>query len=126
RVTAAAKIAQAGYPLGFIIAPLMIYPGYQSGYAELFSRLAAMLNPQPASLSFELITHRFTTSAKKIILERFPNTGLDLNEANRRRKYGRYGLAKYIYAQDDYSELQNTILELVKEYFPQAEIEYFT
>lgn len=126
RVTAAAKIARAGYPLGFIIAPLMIYPGYQSGYAEIFSRLAAMLQPQPDCLSFELITHRFTASAKKIILERFPNTDLDLNEANRRRKYGRYGLAKYIYAQDDYTRLQKTILELIKDNFPRAEIEYFT
>ena len=126
RVAAANQIARAGYPLGFIIAPLFIYPGYQADYAALFEQLSLALNPRPERLSFELITHRFTARAKNIIRERFPGTRLDLDETGRRRKYGRYGLVKYIYSQSDYSELQKNILAALGRFFPKAEIEYFT
>jgi spore photoproduct lyase len=126
RVAAANQIARAGYPLGFIIAPLFIYPGYQADYEAMFEQLAITLKPRPKKLSFELITHRFTTRAKNIILERFPGTKLDLDETGRRRKYGRYGLVKYIYPQNDYSELQKNILTAIDRFFPEAEIEYFT
>jgi spore photoproduct lyase len=126
RIEAARRIARAGYPFGFIIAPLFIYPGYQADYADLFQRLRDALNPPPAGLSFEFITHRFTASAKKIILQRFPATGLDLDEAGRRRKFGRYGLVKYIYPPEEYAKLQQTVLGLTERYFPGAEVEYFT
>jgi spore photoproduct lyase len=126
RIAAARQIAQADYPLGFIIAPLFIYPGYQAEYAAMFEQLAATLKPLPAHLSFELITHRFTARAKHIILERFPQTKLDLDETKRRRKFGRYGLAKYIYNQNDYNELQKNIFSALERFFPKAKIEYFT
>jgi spore photoproduct lyase len=126
RIAAANQIAQAGYPLGFIIAPLFIYPGYQDEYTAMLAQLATALNPLPEQLSFELITHRFTTRAKKTILERFPGTKLDLDETKRSRKFGRYGLVKYIYAPDDYHELQKNIYATVEHFFPKAEIEYFT
>lgn len=126
RITAAKQMAGAGYPLGFIIAPLFIYPGYQEGYQHLFAKLAENLQPVPQDLTFELITHRFTTSAKNIITERFPGTGLDLDESKRRRKYGRYGLAKYIYNETDYTALKELLPALIHQYFPQASIEYFT
>lgn len=126
RILAANKMAQSGYPLGFIIAPLFIYENYQAGYTELFRTLADTLKPIPDNLSFELITHRFTKSAKNVILERFPSTKLDLNETTRRRKFGRYGLVKYIYNEEDYHALKENIISLVKRYFPKAEIEYFT
>lgn len=126
RFEAANKIIQSGYPSGFIIAPLFIYPGYQAGYAELFRRLSASLKIIPDDLSFELITHRFTQSAKKIILERFPNTKLDLDETTRRRKFGKYGLVKYVYPEKNYLQLKEDILEAIKRYFPKAQIEYYT
>jgi spore photoproduct lyase len=126
RITAAGQVAEAGYPLGFIIAPLFIYPGYAAGYEDLFQKLSQTLHPIPPNLSFELITHRFTRSAKNVILERFPNTGLDMDEDKRKRKFGRYGLAKYIYNDTDYAELKQTLLGLVEKYFPDAQLEYFT
>jgi spore photoproduct lyase len=126
RIAAANQITQAGYPLGFIIAPLFIYPGYEADYAAMFEQLAATLNPRPEQLSFELITHRFTARAKNIILERFPGTRLDLDETKRRRKFGRYGLVKYIYAPNDYRELQKNIFAAIERFFPKAKIEYFT
>jgi len=126
RINAAKQIALAGYPLGFIIAPLFVYQNYQSDYSDLFKELANALQPPPPDLSFELITHRFTKSAKKIILEHFPNTKLDLDETTRRKKYGKYGLIKYIYPEDEYQKLKETILELLKRFFPTSLIEYFT
>lgn len=126
RITAAGQLAQAQYPLGFIIAPLFIYPSYETAYQELFKQLAASLPSDLPSLTFELITHRFTKKAKNIILERFPNTGLDLDETNRRRKYGQYGLIKYIYPAAEYLKLKTTITQLINQFFPNAEIEYFT
>ncbi len=126
RITAANKIAEAGYPLGFIIAPLFIYPGYEEGYADLFRELAHSLKDVPSDLTFELITHRFTNSAKKIILERFPNTSLDLNESLRRRKFGRFGLVKYIYPEAAYLRLKQNIITLLERFFPASPIEYFT
>lgn len=126
RIRAANKIAQSGYSLGFIIAPLFIYDRYHEGYTELFRKLADTLKPVPKDLTFELITHRFTKNAKKVIHERFPNTKLDLNEISRRKKFGRYGLVKYIYNEPDYQELKNIMMGLVKRFFPQSKIEYFT
>jgi len=126
RIMAAGKLSKAGYPLGFIIAPLFAYPGYQEGYDHLFSKLAENLHPIPPDLSFELITHRFTQRAKNVILERFPGTGLDLDETKRRRKYGQYGLVKYFYNETDYSALKELLFNLIRTYFPQASIEYFT
>jgi spore photoproduct lyase len=126
RITAAQKIARAGFPLGFVIAPLFIYPGSETDYTELFKKLAAALNPVPPDLTFELITHRFTKSAKNIILQRFPNTQLDLDETGRRRKFGKYGLVKYVYPETNYTRLKEFILENVGRFFPEARIEYFT
>ena len=126
RIAAAGQIARAGYPLGFIIAPLFIYPGYEAGYRDLFRQLAQTLDPIPSDLSFELITHRFTASAKRVILERFPGTRLDLDETRRRRKFGKYGLVKYIYPETEYAELKETIQRWLIRFFPMARIEYFT
>ena len=73
-------MAAAGYPLGFIIAPLFLYVQWQADYRKLLEELAEWLQPyHPPSLSFELISHRFTARAKKIILERFPHTKLEMD-----------------------------------------------
>jgi spore photoproduct lyase len=126
RISAAQKIARAGFPLGFIIAPLFIYPGFEADYTELFRKLSVVLEPTPPDLTFEFITHRFTKSAKNTILERFPNTQLDLDETTRRRKFGKYGLVKYIYPEAEYTRLKEFILGNVEQFFPRARVEYYT
>lgn len=126
RISAAQKIARAGFPLGFIIAPLFIYPSCEADYTELFRKLSVALDPVPPDLTFEFITHRFTKSAKNVILERFPNTQLDLDETTRRRKFGKYGLVKYVYLEAEYTRLKEFILGNVKQFFPRARVEYFT
>ncbi|MCX9077986.1 MAG: spore photoproduct lyase, partial [Candidatus Methanoperedens sp.] len=90
RLDAAVKIAAAGYPTGFIIAPLMIYEGWKEQYLELLEglkiKMSGIITAEP--MTFELIQHRFTPTAKKYILERFPNTKLDMDESQRMLKWG--------------------------------------
>ena len=77
---AACKIASSGYPIGFIIAPIMIYNNWKDDYRELFNELKSQLGDYKEEITFELIQHRFTATAKELILTRFPKTELDLNE----------------------------------------------
>lgn len=127
RLEAAGKVARAHYPLGFILAPLMRYEGWQEEYQKLFIELEKTLTPEAvADLTFELIMFRFTTSSKKLILERFPNTKLDLDETTRAYKFGKYGRGKYIYPKEEAGELREFIEELIKTHFPAATINYFT
>ncbi|MBN6186037.1 spore photoproduct lyase [Aneurinibacillus sp. BA2021] len=127
RIEAAGKVAHAGYPLGFIIAPLYRFDGWQQGYRELLERLEAMLPAEAKrDLTFELIQHRFTKTAKAVIEKRYPKTKLEMNEEGRRYKWGRYGRGKYVYKNEEAKELQETMEEMLFYYFPQAKIEYFT
>jgi len=59
-----------------------------------------------AALTFELIQHRFTARGKKIILEVFPRTKLDLDEEKRRYRYGKFGYSKYVYPKEAEAEMQ--------------------
>jgi len=126
RVKAAARVAEAAYPLGFIIAPILVYDGWQHDYANLLRELQAGLSPGArAGLTFEFITHRFTARAKTNILDIFPRTGLPLNETERRYKFGQFGYGKYIYPAEVFEEVKNYMYRQVEQFFPQARVEYF-
>lgn len=126
RIEAAGKIAEAGYPLGFIIAPIMRYDGWQEGYIHLLEKLAARLSKAPTTrLSFELIQHRFTKTAKNTIMQRYPKTKLDMNEEQRQLKWGRYGKFKYVYPKDTVDEMKDLFDTYIPKLFAQAEILYF-
>ncbi|SHK24970.1 spore photoproduct lyase [Desulforamulus aeronauticus] len=125
RVAAASKVARAGYPLGFLVAPIMIYAGWQQGYSELFAELDRVLDPlSRKDLTFELITHRFTRRAKNNIQEIFPKSQLDMNEEYRQFKYGQFGYGKYIYPKESMSEVKVHLENLLNRYFPEAKVEY--
>ncbi len=127
RLEAAGKMAKAGYPLGFIVAPIMRHSEWKYQYGKLFENLHKQIKIiADNEISFELIQHRFTTTAKNVILERFPNTKLDMDESSRKKKWGRYGRVKYVYPKDEAQEIKEYITELIHQYFPNANIEYFT
>lgn len=66
RLEAARKVANAGYPLGFIIAPIYLHEDWKAGYYELFQHLSESLKDTVIEdLTFEMIQHRFTKPAKK-------------------------------------------------------------
>lgn len=127
RLEAARKVAMAGYPLGFIIAPLYMHEGWEEGYLELFERLEEQLKGvETPNLTFELIQHRFTKPAKKVIEKRYPKTKLEMDEEKRKYKWGRYGIGKYIYPDEEADDLEAAMRSNVKRYFPNAYVEYFT
>ncbi|MBO8170337.1 MAG: spore photoproduct lyase [Bacillaceae bacterium] len=126
RIEAAGKVGHAGYPLGFIIAPLMVFDGWEAEYEDLLKRLQQTLPDDIEDITFELITHRFTKTAKRVILERYPKTKLEMNEAERKYKWGKYGRGKYVYPDDKASMLREHLEQMIGHYFPASRIEYFT
>ncbi|WP_091270148.1 spore photoproduct lyase [Alteribacillus persepolensis] len=127
RIEAAAKVAQAGYPLGFIVAPIYLHEGWREGYHDMFEKLEASL-PDAAkkNVTFEFIQHRFTKPAKRVIQKNYPMTKLELDESKRKMKWGRYGIYKYVYSKDEQNEMKQTLEASMNEFFPQASLEYFT
>jgi len=127
RIEAARKVAEAGYPLGFIVAPIYLHEGWKNGYREMFEKLEAEL-PDYAKkdLTFEFIQHRFTKPAKKVILQNYPMTKLELDEEKRKWKWGRYGIGKYVYKDEEQAEIRETLSGYLRRFFPDAKLEYFT
>ncbi len=125
RVRAAGLVYQAGYPTGFLIAPIFIYDDWQEEYDELLKSLKETINSQGSGLSFELITHRFTERAKKIIEKVYPETPLPMNEETRQFKYGQFGYGKYVYPPETMNKIETFMKEIINKYFPEAEIKYF-
>ncbi|MEJ9228957.1 spore photoproduct lyase [Peribacillus butanolivorans] len=127
RMEAARKVAGAGYPLGFIVAPIYRHEAWKEGYFELFERLSeALKGVDIPDLTFELIQHRFTGPAKKVIQKNYPKTKLELDETKRKYKWGRYGIGKYVYLTEEAAELETTIRGYIAKFFPKSEIQYFT
>lgn len=124
RLEAAAKVYGAGYPTGFIIAPVINYCGWQVDYRQLLADLAKSFGTGEG-LTLELITHRFTKRAKSAILDISPGTNLPMEEADRRFKFGQFGYGKYIYPSDVMKEIKENMVAMVQESLPRAEIEYF-
>lgn len=127
RIEAAAKVAKAGYPLGFIIAPIYLYEDWKEGYRILFEKLQAKLPGYATKdLTFELIQHRFTKPAKRVIQKNYPMTKLEMDEEKRKYKWGKYGIGKYVYQKDEQEEMKHVLGGYINQYFPEASLEYFT
>jgi spore photoproduct lyase len=128
RIAAARKVADAGYPLGLIVAPLMRFDGWAGEYAAALDRLGEGLGPHASGpITFELIQHRFTPKAKRVILSAYPKTRLPLDEAARQFKAGKFKHAgKYVYRKEEATELALFMEMAIRERFPHSSIEYFT
>lgn len=127
RIIAAKKVAEVGYKVGFIVAPLIVFDGWEAEYEELFKKLSekVTLNDENDA-AFELIQHRYTKTAKETIQRRYPSSKLEMNEEERAKRYGRYGRVKYVYKKDRQQELKDHLISLVERYFPEARVDYFT
>lgn len=125
RIEAALKMAQSGYPVGFLIAPVFIYPNWKKEYSELLFMLKSKL---PTNLeypiTFEIISHRYTTSAKNRILQVFPNTTLPMNNDERKYKYGQFGYGKYVYPNENLIEIKTFFSQEIEKLFNNKEIKY--
>lgn len=125
RINACRKILDAGYPLGFIIAPVFIYEGWREDYHEL---LTYIKDSMPADtnhpITFEVISHRYTTRAKSIITEVFPDNKLPMNDEERTYKYGQFGYGKYVYPKTALAEISEYFRQEISAIFSKATILY--
>lgn len=79
RLKAAAKCGAAGYPLAFHFDPMVIYPGCEEDYREVFSRLFAAISPEQI-VWISLGTFRFMPALKPVIEKRFPSSTIVYGE----------------------------------------------
>ncbi|MGE5416582.1 MAG: spore photoproduct lyase [Acidobacteriota bacterium] len=122
RLKAAQRMAAANYPVGFLVAPIMLFPGWADEYRRMFRQVRQAMNGQ--AVSFEFVTYRFTPRAKARILSVFPETTLDMNEESRRFKFGQFGYGKYVYTPETMKELKEFFTEQAMTVSPKAEVLY--
>ena len=125
RLAAAAKLAEAGYPIGLVIAPIMPVEGWCEHYGELMDAAAAVL-PERADLTVELITHRFTPGSKAVLQDWYPGSALDMDEAARSEKRNKFGGVKHVYPAALMRELRAWFERAIAERLPGARILYWT
>ena len=65
RIEASVKMMESGYPVGYIIAPVFMYEGWEEDYRNLLIYLSEKLPKNlKYPITFEVISHRYTTRAK--------------------------------------------------------------
>lgn len=125
RLEAAAKTAAAGYPTGLMVGPVILFEGWEEEYTRMLTRVRDLFpdnQPQPAT--FEIISHRFTTRARAVITEVFPETTLPMDEKTRRFKYGQFGYGKYVYPTEQMEVIRHFFTSQIETLFPTAGIDY--
>lgn len=125
RIEASVQVAKAGYPLGFIIAPVFIYEGWKKDYRDLLIELNSKL-PKDLKypLTFEVISHRYTTRAKNIIMEVFPENTLPMDDEKRKYKYGQFGYGKFVYTKEELQDMKEFFQNAINEIFENKQIKY--
>ncbi len=125
RIDASKKIMSADYPSGFIIAPIFIYPGWKDDYSDLFEKVYDSI---PANykhdISFEVISHRYTLTAKDKILSIYPESTLPMNEDDRKFKFGQFGYGKYVYKKEQLDEMKDFFKTKISSLFSKDAIKY--
>jgi len=125
RLEACQKILSAGYPLGFILAPIFLYEGWKEEYHQLLINLKTNLPQQlHHPLTFEVISHRYTTRAKSVITEVFPDNQLPMADEDRTYKYGQFGYGKYVYPKEQLAEMAEFFRTEIEAIFKNGVIKY--
>ena len=125
RLHAMGRLARAGYPVGLTVAPIMPVEGWREAYDDLLARAARAL-PEGADATVELITHRFTPGSKAVLLGWYPATTLEMDEAVRVRKRGKFGGVKHVYPKALMAEMRAAIEGGVARHLPGARVLYWT
>ena len=123
RVKAINKLADSGYKVGILIAPVIFLDDWKTLYNELVIYLKNNLSDKVKSkLFFEVIFMTYSFVHRKINEEAFPNS-IDLY--NKELMTGREK-GKYTYRQEMRKEGEEYIENLLKKYFPENKIIYFS
>ena len=127
RLAALRKLADVGYPIGLVIAPIMPLLDWKEHYASLLNAaMESLRGVDDLDLTFELITHRFTPGSKNVSLNWYPNTKLDLDEASRSAKRNKFGGTKFVYSTDTMRELKMWFTSELTTRFPNGRVLYWT
>lgn len=127
RLDAVRRLALAGYPVGLTIAPIMPLEDWRDHYGDLLDRVAAAVGDVPdLDLTAELITHRFTAGSKEVLLGWYPRTTLEMDEARRSVKRGKFGNAKHVYPREVMRELRTWFHDELAVRVPRCKILYWT
>jgi len=114
-----------GYPVGLVIAPIMLIDDWSAHYGRLFDSISETLDFD-CDLTFELISHRFTPGSKEVLLSWYPQTKLDMEEATRSVKRNKFGGTKYVYDSTTTKTLRCFFEREIARRFPQARLLYWT
>lgn len=123
------------YPVGVVLAPIMLVQNWKEQYTALLDDLAdalsftstsAFASPSVPALTFELITHRFTEGSRSLLQEWYPATPLDMTETDRSKKFNKFGGTKYVYNKEVMAELKSFFYTEIKKRLPEAVILYWT
>ncbi len=125
RLQALRKLAQAGYPIGLVIAPIMPVENWQTQYQQLFEQISSAIDFE-CDLTFELISHRFTPGSKQVLQSWYPYSKLDMEEDTRAVKRNKFGGTKYVYTTDIMKELRQFFQSQIEHRFPEAALLYWT
>ncbi|WP_375488968.1 radical SAM protein [uncultured Jatrophihabitans sp.] len=127
RLDALHRLSAAGYPVGLTIAPIMPLDGWREHYGELLSLIERAVHDVPdLDLTAELITHRFTATSKEVLLGWYPRTTLEMDEARRAVKRGKFGNSKHVYPKELMTELRHWFDEQLSRRLPQCRVLYWT
>jgi len=113
------------YPVGIVIAPIMLIDDWELHYTRLFDEISATLDFN-CDLTFELISHRFTPKSKEVLQTWYPHSKLDMEEDNRSIKRNKFGGTKYVYDTDNMKALRRFFEREIARRFPDARILYWT
>ena len=121
RIEAINKLAEAGYKVGIIIAPVIFVENWKELYLNLILYLQYKLSEKvKKEVFFEIIFMTYSYVHMKINEEAFPNA---INIFNKELMVGR-GNGKYWYKEEIRKEGKKFFIEKINRYFPKSEIIY--
>ena len=127
RLAALRAMAEAGYPVGLTVAPIMRVPEWADAYDRLFADVAeALAGVADLDLTAELITHRFTPKSKDVLTGWYPGSPLEMDEEQRSRKMTKFGSTKWVFPRQQMVEMRQAIEASLALRLPVARLLYWT
>ncbi len=127
RLAALRTMADAGYPVGLTVAPILRLPDWAAAYDQLFADVAAALDGVAAlDLTAELITHRFTPKSKQVLNGWYPGSPIEMDEAERARKMTKFGSVKWVFPKEQMAAMRRALEASLARRLPAARLLYWT